>query len=74
MEPISIQNVPAHADLESRPKWDQRKRKSTSRDANDDDAGHRTDDARVDGADNDQPLSSHRASDGIVGSQIDIEA
>jgi hypothetical protein len=74
MEPISIHNVPAHLDATGRPKWDQQKRNPQSHEGRSGDSenqGDTKDSGDAVATDRDTPRPR---SDGIVGTQVDLEA
>jgi hypothetical protein len=74
MEPISIHNVPVHVDATGRPKWDQQKRNPRShegRSGGSENQGDAKDSVDADATDRDTP---RRGSDGIIGTQVDLEA
>ena len=69
-DPISIHNVPAQLNMLARPKWDRQKKNSQPGGESGGNAGNATDEESSDG----QEVSSRHVSDGIVGTQVDLEA
>jgi hypothetical protein len=74
MEPISIHTVPAHLDATGRPKWDQQKRNPESSDGRSGGGENASNIEDAAGTDDNDPKPPRGGSDGIVGTQVDIEA
>lgn len=74
MEPISIHNLPAHLDATGRPKWDQQKQKPKSHEGDSGDGENAGDTEAFAAAESDERHPPRRGSDGVVGTQVDLEA
>lgn len=74
MEPISIHNVPAHLDATGRPKWDQKKQNPQSHAGGSEGGENASVIEDSAGTDDNDRKSPRGGSDGIVGTQVDLEA